>query len=89
VERGILILGDEGIAAANLQQAYVSNSRFRDSQVIYTTDCESAREAMARPGDRLLASEVVEPESETSERESLWQRYFAPSRLGQTAGGPR
>ncbi|HTH48159.1 MAG TPA: MobF family relaxase, partial [Candidatus Limnocylindria bacterium] len=89
VERGILILAGEGIAAANLQQAYVSNSRFRDSQMIYTTDRESAREAMARPGDRLLASEVVEPENETTERESLWQRYFAPSRPGQTAGRPR
>jgi hypothetical protein len=58
VDRGILLMADEGIAAANLKQAYVSNSRFRVSQAIYTTDKAAAREAMMRPNDRLLAMEL-------------------------------
>ncbi len=59
VDRGILIMADEGIAAGNLKQAYVSNSRFRESQVIYTSDRESAKDAMMRPGDRKLVHEIL------------------------------
>lgn len=58
VARGILLLADEGIRAANLKQAYVSNSRFQESQTIYTTDRRAARDAMMRPADRRLASDV-------------------------------
>ncbi|EIP99253.1 conjugative relaxase domain protein, TrwC/TraI family [Opitutaceae bacterium TAV1] len=63
VNRGILVMADESIATANLKQAYVSNSRFQETQVIYTTDIDAAREAMGRFGDRLLASELVQPEA--------------------------
>lgn len=59
VDRGILVMGDTSIAFGNLKQAYVSNSRFRESQMIYTTDLKAAREAMGRYGDRLLVSEVM------------------------------
>ena len=59
VDRGILIMADAGIAAGNLAQAYVSNSRFRESQMIYTTNREEAREAMQRPSERTLVSEIV------------------------------
>ncbi|MEX2044042.1 MAG: AAA family ATPase, partial [Opitutus sp.] len=48
VDRGLLLMADDGIAAGNLKQAYVSNSRFRESQMIYTSDREAAREAMMR-----------------------------------------
>lgn len=58
VDHGILLLGREGISAANLKQAYVSNSRFRLSQTIYTTDRREARAAMMTPADRKLAQEV-------------------------------
>lgn len=58
VDRGILIMANEGIAAGNLKQAYVSNSRFRDSQAIYTTDKKAAREAMMRLSDRKLALDL-------------------------------
>jgi conjugative relaxase-like TrwC/TraI family protein len=60
VDRGILILGEQGIRAANLRQAYVSNSRFRDSQTIYTTDRKAAKGAMANGLDRKLAHELRE-----------------------------
>ena len=60
VDRGILILGDAGIRAANLQQAYVSNSRFRDTQSIYTTNRNAAKNAMANDLDRKLAHELRE-----------------------------
>jgi conjugative relaxase-like TrwC/TraI family protein len=59
VDRGILIMADEGIAGGNLKQAYVSNSRFRESQMIYTSDRAAAREAMMRTADRKLALELV------------------------------
>jgi conjugative relaxase-like TrwC/TraI family protein len=58
VARGILLMADGGLRAANLKQAYVSNSRFQESQAIYTTDKRAAREAMMRPADRRLASDV-------------------------------
>ena len=93
VDRGILLIGEGGLVAANLKQAYVSNSRFRESQMIYTTDRAAACEAMQRPGDRTLATEAVEAATgfDTSEHAAVWQRYFAPNRpgLGQSAGGSR
>lgn len=58
VDRGLLLLSEGGFSAANLKQAYVSNSRFRTSQAIYTTDARAARHAMQRPADRALASEL-------------------------------
>jgi hypothetical protein len=60
VDCGILILGDAGIRAANLQQAYVSNSRFRQWQTVYTTDAGAAKSAMANDTDRKLAHELRE-----------------------------
>ena len=59
VDRGILIMADEGIAGGNLKQAYVSNSRFRESQMIYTSDRAAARDAMMRTADRKLALALV------------------------------
>lgn len=63
VDRGILLMADAGIAVGNLKQAYVSNSRFRESQVIFTTDSAAACEAMQRPADRRLAMELAMMES--------------------------
>ena len=45
VDHGLLVLGEEGMKAADLKQAYVSNSRFRQSQSIFTTDKMSVRSA--------------------------------------------
>jgi conjugative relaxase-like TrwC/TraI family protein len=61
VDRGILLMAEAGLVAGNLKQAYVSNSRFRESQMIYTTDKQAAREAMMRPADRKLALEMPAP----------------------------
>jgi ATP-dependent exoDNAse (exonuclease V) alpha subunit len=58
VDHGLLILGEEGMKAADLKQAYVSNSRFRQSQTIFTTDKMAAYTAMASPADRMLAMEL-------------------------------
>lgn len=81
VDRGILLMAGEGIDAGNLKQAYVSNSRFRESQMIYTSDKEGALEAMQRPVDRKLALEMVgnQPPPEESPRLSLRERFgFSP-----------
>lgn len=69
VDRGILILTDEGMKAANLKQAYVSNSRFRESQAIYVTNKIEAREAMSASADRELALELA-VKSELIERQT-------------------
>ncbi len=60
VDHGLLLIGNDGLAASNLKQAYVSNSRFRISQTIYTTDRREARAAMMTPGDRKLATEMLQ-----------------------------
>jgi hypothetical protein len=63
VDCGIVILSEEGIRAANLKHAYVSNSRFRERQSIHVTDRVTAREAMATPADRELGMEIkAQPE---------------------------
>lgn len=74
VDRGLLLMADEGIAAGNLKQAYVSNSRFRESQAIYTTNKRAARAAMMRPADRQLAMEVVQTREvpAATEAPKLW-----------------
>ncbi|MDP1578794.1 MAG: hypothetical protein Q8M02_00850, partial [Candidatus Didemnitutus sp.] len=74
VDRGLLLLTDNGLAAANLKQAYVSSSRFRQTQAIYTTDARAARAALQRPADRLLASELRAPSARTSFRTALLHR---------------
>ncbi len=58
VDRGLLMMTDEALKAANLKQAYVSNSRFRLTQMVYTSDRKEAREAMATPAERQLAMEL-------------------------------
>ena len=80
VDRGLLLMADAGIAAGNLKQAYVSNSRFRLSQMIYTTDRKAAREAMMRPADRKLATELVAQAPEALHRQVFLARLY---RLGQ------
>jgi conjugative relaxase-like TrwC/TraI family protein len=79
VDRGLLLMADAGIAAGNLKQAYVSNSRFRESQMIYTSDRAAAREAMMRTADRKLALELVGAEQveNPSPRRSWRARWSA------------
>lgn len=59
IDHGILLLGPQAMLAANLRQAYVSNSRFREQHLIFTTDKEAAFEAMQRADDRPLAIESL------------------------------
>lgn len=80
VDRGLLLMAEAGIAAGNLKQAYVSNSRFRFSQMIYTTDRQAAREAMMRPADRKLATELVAQDPDPLHRRVFLSRVC---RLGQ------
>ena len=78
VDRGILLMAGEGIAAGNLKQAYVSNSRFRESQMIYTSDKLAARDAMMRPADRKLALEMTGPDpGGAPSRRGSWREQWA------------
>ncbi|MST93717.1 MAG: conjugative relaxase [Pedosphaera sp.] len=90
VDRGILLMADAGITGGNLKQAYVSNSRFRESQMIFTSDKEAARDAMMRPADRKLALEMTgpDPEAAPSPRRSWrarWAARIAPLLLAAAA----
>ncbi|PTX91855.1 conjugal transfer protein [Verrucomicrobia bacterium LW23] len=58
VDNSILLMSQKGIAAANLQQAYVSLSRFREKQAIYVTDLDSGRQAIEQARSRQLVREV-------------------------------
>ena len=59
VDHGILLMGEKGVRAADLKQAYVSNSRFRDSQTIFTVDKQAAFDSMATDAERSLAVEAA------------------------------
>ena len=89
VDHGILLMGEAGIRAGNLKQAYVSNSRFRESQMIFTSSKQEAREAMMRPADRKLALEMPGPTApvEESPRMSLRARFGLRPRMAVTMGG--
>lgn len=58
VDRGIVIMSDEGIRAGNLKQAYVSHSRFRETMALYVSDEKAAKDAFATDADRQLAMEL-------------------------------
>jgi hypothetical protein len=60
IDRGIVLMADDGIKAGNLKQAYVSHSRFEESHMTYTIDIARAMKAMARPQDRKLAIEIAD-----------------------------
>ena len=80
MDRGIVLMAEAGIAAGDLKQAYVSNSRFRESQVIFTSDKAAARDAMMRLADRKLALEMVEPvQTETSSPRRSWRQSICAS----------
>jgi conjugative relaxase-like TrwC/TraI family protein len=90
VDRGILLMGSEGIATGNLKQAYVSNSRFRESQSIYTSNKEGARDAMMRTADRKLALEITGPVegdqlNPTKTWRAKWSKHLRPATPAQAA----
>ena len=79
-------MGEEAIKAGNLRQAYVSNSRFRVSQTIFTTDREKAYAAMATPADRMLATELVkgiDPEKKMAEPPPMVNLWYPETAPGQ------
>jgi conjugative relaxase-like TrwC/TraI family protein len=65
VDRGILMMGEKAIQAGELRQGYVSNSRFSESQAIYTTDLKGANEAMSTEKDRTLALDLMRRRKES------------------------
>lgn len=94
VDHGILILGEKGHQAANLQQAYVSNSRFSHTQTIFTTDKERAFDSMAKFEERPLAMEVIKqtasqmPQNQEKEGKSIQVPEKIAKSPGQTSVEP-
>lgn len=81
VARGLLLMADAGLASANLKQAYVSNSRSEESQMIYTTDRVEAREAMTRGGERKLVTELVSEPAVASARQAFLAQLYSSGEL--------
>jgi DNA transposition AAA+ family ATPase len=77
VDRGILIVSEEGVKAANLRQCYVSNSRFRETQAIYVNDRQAARDAMSTEEERQLAMELI------GQRAGMAKRYWQVLEAGE------
>ena len=75
VDRGILIMGEKAIQAAELRQSYVSNSRFQYTQAIYTTDLKAAKAAMSTEKERKLAHDLV------GRRKEVWKETAKRIRL--------
>lgn len=59
VDHGIVLMGGDALRAADLKQCYVSHSRFRESQSIFTINVAAAVAAMSRSGERPLVSELL------------------------------
>jgi conjugative relaxase-like TrwC/TraI family protein len=86
VDHGILVLGEKGYQAANLQQAYVSNSRFTHTQTIFTTDKERAFDSMAKFEERPLALEAIK--SAASEPPKYQEKEGTPIQMPEKIDSP-
>jgi conjugative relaxase-like TrwC/TraI family protein len=84
VDHGILVLGEKGCQAANLKQAYVSNSRFRQSQTIFTTDKQAAFDSMARETERPLALETIK--TDTPDKTPPFETVAVPIKIDEKDG---
>ena len=103
VDRGILLMADSGIEAGNLKQAYVSNSRFRESQMIFTSSkwasvasfflsridvlLDPMIEKMPDPADRKLALEMASRAVPDEEAPRAAPRPTLRPRIAITVGG--
>jgi AAA domain len=63
VDRVLIALGHESLAAANRQQFYVSVSRGREAVRLYTDDKEALRDAVQNDASRLSATELLHSKS--------------------------
>jgi hypothetical protein len=63
VDRVLIALGHESLAAANRQQFYVSVSRGREAVRLYTDDKEALRDASFCTASRLSATELLHSKS--------------------------
>lgn len=89
VDRGIVIMSDEGIRASNLRQAYVSHSRFRENMALYVSDERAAKDAFATDADRQLAMELNRQDAaHIRECERLFEQADACRRSGNGSWPP-
>ena len=61
VDRVLIAQSNRSWGASSREQFYVSASRGRQQVTVYTDDRESLREAVARPDERIAATELVQP----------------------------
>lgn len=59
VDRVLIALGPESVAAGSREQFYVSVSRGRESVTVYTHDKQALHDAVSRSGERLSATELT------------------------------
>ena len=77
VDKVLIALGSESLAAANRQQFYVSVSRGREGMQLYTDDKEAMMDAVRRSAARLSATELMgSQEAKPRHKPSLMGRVF-------------
>ena len=80
VDKVLIALGAESLAAANRQKLYVSFSRGRESVRLYTDDKAAVMEAVKRDAKRLSASEMMDGEAPVK-RKSTMQRLIHTQKI--------
>lgn len=74
----------QSVGASNLEQFYVSVSRGKEDVRIYTDDKERLRDAVARSGRRMSATELAESDRRLKERRRTMQYRQVMSRHRQS-----
>jgi ATP-dependent exoDNAse (exonuclease V) alpha subunit len=76
VDKVLIALGSESIAAANRQQFYVSVSRGREAVRLYTDEKAAVMEAVKTNSARLSATELMEGQAPVKRKPSVMQRVM-------------
>lgn len=80
VDRVLIALGRDSLAAANRQQFYVSVSRGRHAVRLYTDDREALMEAVATDASRLSATELLHGKAQRANRDGTAARAVSLNR---------
>ena len=86
VDKVLIALSTESLAAANRQQVYVSVSRGREAVRLYTDDKAAVMEAVKSDAKRLSATEMMQGEAPVS-RASKTQRLIHLQKIHQAYEG--
>ena len=78
VDKVLIALGTESLAASNRQQLYVSITRGREAVRLYTDDKAAVMDAVRTDAKRLSATELMDGESSVSRSSKIQRLYSYP-----------